>query len=171
MPDKEPIVYLRDALKADWDNTNTSLTEDPRIHTGWYDESSTSPQITITNPNENAINGGNTGYSGMNPSSGSASQIIDGVAIVNSWAGTREDLQGEGSGGADINPKQLRWEMKEEIERIARSYSSGYTSGGTLQLTYIVPRNSTAIVETDDRPHAVYRYETRVGYGYGPVSE
>lgn len=171
MPSREPVVIVRELLMNEWDDTATALGSTPTVHTGWYDDSSTSPQITVTNPDENTINGGDTGYAAMNSATGSGAQLIDGIMLVNAWAGTRADLEGEGSNGEDLNPKQLRWQMKEEVERITRAYSSGYTDSGNVELSYIVPRRSTGVVETNDRPHAVYRYETTVGYGYGPVSE
>lgn len=166
MIEREPVVIVRDLLVGEWDASNTAYPNQPRVHTGWYDMGSPNPQVTVTNPNEGPTGGGDTGYTHMD-GAGGVGQLITGTCLVNGWAGTREDLEGEASDGSDINPKVLAWDFAKEIARILSDYASGTNdpNSGDLELSFVAPGEARRMVDTDPE-NAVFRYEVTARYGY-----
>ena len=117
MTDVDPVLLIRNLLISEWVHENTSLSDTPRIHTGWYDYASGNPQVTVTNTSETVIGGGDTAISAGTGSGGQV-QIRTGIALVNSWSGERDKLRGEGPDDEDVNPKQLAFEFRKEVTRI-----------------------------------------------------
>lgn len=162
---EDPIVIIKDLLVNNWNAGNTPLASDPSIHTGWYDFGSADPQVTVTNPDEFTVGGGETGHTG-GTGDGGVSQARAGTVLANCWSGTREDMEGAGSGGSDVNPKDAAYQMAREVHRIMQANATGTTdSNGKPQLNSLGADDVTRIVDTDRDP-AVYRYEVTIRYTY-----
>ena len=140
---------IKNVLKDNWVAANTSSVT-PSFSTGWYSYTNTSPQISITDPEEAAISSGPTGYFGIS-SGGNPAQYWIGSVAVNCWA-TRE--------GTSINPKLLVNQFKTEAKRIIRANYDDISG-----LDFIVWRGGFERVESDKKP-VVYRYAAEVGFGY-----
>jgi len=112
MPLKDPKVAIRDLLVANWDTANTILDSVPSIHTGWFNgQRLNTPQVTVTDPNENILDGGNTGFSAIGGgSTGGRVKFIIGNLTVGTWAHQRM-IDG-------VNAKALSFDLSEEVRRI-----------------------------------------------------
>ncbi len=147
----DPKEDIKDLLKNNWDNTNTSISEDPRFHTGWWNGSySGQAQVTVSDPDENVLAGGQTGFTGMS-NDGAGTKIMTGNVDVNTWA--HHDMY-------SVNAKQLSFEMSEEVKRII-----GDNTFGISYLDYISWAGRVEIVDTD-APNTLFRYENEIRYGY-----
>lgn len=166
MLSEDPVIIIRDLLDNNWTTGNTVLANKPDIHTGWYDYGSSDPQVTVTNPEESTVGGGETGHT-AGTGAGGVSQIRAGTVLVNCWAGTREDTKGAGSGGSDVNPKEAAYDMAGEVHRIAQANATGTTdSNGNRQLNSLGADPVRRVVDTEKDP-VVYRYEATVKFTYG----
>lgn len=106
---EEPAVRIRDLLEDNWDASNTSSIT-PKIHTGWFNNGwGDTPQVTITNPDENTFGGGDTGFIATEASGAGPVQAYVGTLMVVGWA--HHEMN-------DQNPKSLVFEFSEEIKRI-----------------------------------------------------
>lgn len=165
MLEEDPVVIVQDLIETNWDADNTPLTADPRVHTGWYDFGSPDPQVTVTNPEESTVGGGDTGIT-AGSGDGSAVQVRAGTILVNCWAGTREDMEGQGDGGADVNPKDAAYKMAREVHRILMANASGTDDdSGNPQLTSLSADGIRRLVDTEPES-AVFRYEVTARYTY-----
>lgn len=153
----DPILQIRDLLLDELDDTNLSYTGNVRIHTGWYDYDSGTPQITVTNKNEFTVDGGETAIS-AGTGDGGAVQKRAGTVLVNGWSGTRNNLTGQGPAGDDVNPKQMAYELGKEIARIT-------LNGDIEDFLSVAPDTIRGIAE-DDAPEIVFREECTVRYTY-----
>lgn len=151
---QDPKITFVNLLKNNWNNGNTSIASDPTIHTGWFDQQSKKYQITVTNPDEVAIDGGDTGYSGIAGDGTSPYQTFSGTVLTNTWTWRDPD------DNTKPNPKKLGREFAEEIKRIIRANYDDATD-----LNVIAFMNANEIVETDKKP-PVFRYECELGYIY-----
>ncbi|WP_254535234.1 hypothetical protein [Halomarina litorea] len=151
MPD--PNVVLRDVLRSNWDASATSVANAPVFHTGWYDRDGDMPCITITNMDEGPYRGGVTGLTGLDGETGKGRQRLSGFALVNCVAGTRDDCEGIGTSGNDVNPKIVRNDLFEQASQILLDESP-------VEFRSLAPGDSRDIVDTDDGP-AVFRTELR----------
>lgn len=150
LPD-DPKEDIKDIILNNWDNTNTSISEDPRVHTGWWNKSwDDQAQISVSDPDENVFGGGQTGFSAMT-GSGQGMKIMTGSVRVNCWA--HHDMY-------DVNAKQLSFEMSEEVKRII-----GDNIFGISYLDYISWTGRTEIVNAD-APTTLFRYENIIQYQY-----
>jgi len=149
-----PAITIRNLLKNNWESSNTSNST-PKIHTGWWSESSKKHQLTITNPEESEATGSETGYSGIGPDG--PNKFFSGIIYSNVWA-TREQTEKFTS---IENPKQLTWLISEEIDRILTEYYDN--PGGDLDIVGLVDRNRRVDPEKDP---TVYRFECVIGYVY-----
>lgn len=165
MIENGPIVIVKNLLVTGWDATNTPLADAPRFHTGWYDFGSSDPQVTVTNPESSVVNGGDTGQT-AGTGDGGVSQVRAGTVLVNAWAGTRDDLEGAGTNGGDVNPKDAAYQMAAEVHRIIQSNAQGTsTATGDPELTSLGADATRRVVDTDVDP-VVYRYEVTVRFSY-----
>lgn len=146
----DPILTIKDLLKDNWNPANTSSVT-PTFSTGWWDESNTSPQVTITNPDD--IARGTTGYTGIKSDGSGPTQEYDGEVDVGCWAVRDED-------GHNVNPKKLTYEFKEEIRRILMANAQGAGS-----LNRIALMRDTLVVDQEATP-TLYHRVCEVGYGY-----
>lgn len=172
---RAPEVIVYTLLRDGWTPANTSYPGVPRIHSGWWDYATAAaggtvpPTVTVTNPDEGTVAGGLTGQT-AGTGSGGVSQVRAGTLDVNAWAGRREDCTGIGVGGADVNPKQLAWEMGVEVHRIIQEHAGGTLAPttGAQELTALgadgmrMPPPSA----DDSLNQAVFRRHVTVRYGY-----
>ena len=152
-----PEVVIRNLLRDDqnWDADQT-LGVTPNIHHGWVDLEDEQPQITVSNPDEQPIDGGATGYAGINPDSGTPTQRIRGVMQVNVWVA---------NDWTDHNARQLSYHMKEMVRTIIEENADGADS----DLSYLSYNGSDRRPDENDDPvgpDMVWRYQIPVVYGY-----
>lgn len=150
LPPEDVANLLRTELRDRWDKTNTPLGSDPHTSTGWYDFQSGGQQVTATNPESSAVRGGETGITAVSGDGGS-SQLKAGTALVNAWAGTRDDCRGAGTNGEDLNPKTVAYEMAVEAARVVATIDTSQTDFMT-----IYPDDDQRYPPDED---GVYRYE------------
>lgn len=162
-----PEVVVKNAIRDGWDASNTeSIT--PYIHHGWLEsESDGYYEVTVSNPDESPIYGGDTGYSGIDPTGAGPTQRIGGTVNVNVWSQRGRT----GQNGNETNPRKAAYMMKAEVERVLHEECfDGIIpdgAGGTVatDLSFIAPGGSRRLVEEDEEP-VMYRYEVRARYGY-----
>lgn len=156
--DVAPEVLVRSILRgvgvySGWKPANTSGVT-PRIHQGWLDRGYDEPEVTITNPEESPVQGGETGYRGIDPAGGSPHQRIDGTVTVVCWS-SRER--------SNVNARQLTHEMKEEVRRLIQDDYDAPSSSVIDRLSYL---NGQRRPEDTEEEETLYRYDVLVGYGY-----
>lgn len=132
---------------------------DVDVHHGWVkldgngEPVGDAPEVTITGQNEDPINGGDTGYAGMDPSNGRPTQDIAGTFNIDSWTSRKR---------TDVNPRKLGYYMKEEVIETLHDNYLVPTSSDYRWLSYM---GSGVSVETDWET-VEYRYRVVAGYGY-----
>lgn len=166
MLQRDPRIIIRNVASTDYLASNTTLTATPAFHTGWYNYGSTDPQVTFTNIEEGTAEGGDTGLSG-GTGDGRSVQKRAGTVTVNCWAGTREDMEGMGPGGGDLNPKSASYQMAREVARVLNANSGGTTNpdSGEQELLSLSADAGRSVVDTDAES-AVYRQEVIARYTY-----
>ncbi|NHX41386.1 MULTISPECIES: hypothetical protein [Haloarcula] len=153
MPQTIPDVKLtvRDLIQNTLDSTSFPVGLDSDdIHTGWYDNGKSAPQISVTNDEESPFGGGETGFSAIDGSGQGGIQTRSGTVLVTAWAGSRDDYEDRGL-------EQLQAEeMADEIERIVGQNQSP----GSLRSLAVDSR--TRLVDQDASPseHSV-QFELR----------
>lgn len=145
-----PEVIIKNLLRDNWTLAVEGLTVD--VHMGWVRDNNTNPEVTVANPEEDPINGGDTGYSGTAGDGSGPVQEINGTVGVNAWADKDR---------TDVNARQAVSLMKSEVERILRSQ---HAAEGT-DLSFISYMGAMRAVE-EERDPTMYRYQIRAGYGY-----
>jgi len=75
--DVDPVLTITQLLRSNWNAYDVSV--DPDIHTGKYREDSSDPQIAIVFQEEGPLNGGETGYSAIDPTGKGGVQHLVGV--------------------------------------------------------------------------------------------
>lgn len=147
---QDPVLTILNLVSNGWDNTNTSISYDPAIHSGWHDTEANDPQVTVTHVEEGAS--GATGFSGIDPSGAGPTQDIDGTVAVNCWS----DREVESS----VNPKKLTFEFTEEVKRIVKNNTLSATD---LRYISYGGRNFRPDGRADP---TVFRYRVPVKYFY-----
>lgn len=160
---EEPTVTVRNLLAgATWDSSVTLLADAPRVHTGWFDYASGQQQVTVTNPEESTVNGGETGIT-AGTGDGGVAKVRAGTMLVNGWAGTRDDCEGAGTASnPNPNPKSVAYGLAREIDRIVTENAGG----GTSDLNSLSVDPAQLRYDRDDDSAVVYRYELTVRYTY-----
>lgn len=146
MPREPREQHVRDLLKDKWQNDHPfGLT--PKISYGWFDADQGQPQVTIRQPDEGPVDGGRTGYSGIDPTGGGPTQTISGVVEVHVWA-RYSDLKSSSSATTDFPRKYITGEA---------DTSTGTVSGGVLEEIYRIVRNNptAANPKTGNQPMRV----------------
>lgn len=157
---KGPKVVIRDLLRNQWDETNTSIdgknTSKPRIHTGWFNGAQgwgDIPQVTITNKNENPIGGSTTGFNAIKPDGSGPVKTMIGTVRVVCWA--HQDMYD------DVNAKMLTFEFSEEVKRVIKA--NLFPSDPSIEwLSFIGPVDR---VDVDADP-VLFRQDCEVRYMY-----
>lgn len=162
MHDDDPVETLYHLLSNEWDSDGT-MGVDVRIHTGWYDYAAGGQQVTVTNPDENTIRGGETGITAMS-GSGSTTRVRRGVVLVNCWSGTRDECRGIGPDDSDMNPKGVAHDMATHTDNIIDDHSDGVIDGTAVYNSLTVD-SARRRVDTEGQ-HAIYRWELEVVYTY-----
>lgn len=164
-----PEVIIKNLIRDAWTAANLDPALTPHIHHGWLEsEQDGYYEVTVSNPDESPINGGDTGYSGVDPTGAGPTQRIGGTVNVNVWA--QRGRTGE-DGVTEGNPRKVAYMMKAEVERILHEVGfDGVVpdgAGGQVEtdLNFIAPQGATRLVEPDEEP-TMYRYEVLAGYGY-----
>lgn len=145
---KDPVLSIKDLIDTNFVN-NTNYTDTIDVHTGWYGENAVDPQITVTNPEEFTVNGGDTEISAGG--NNEKVQVRAGDILVNCWGGVRDHTGG--------NPKQQAYDMRDEVKDIL-------TGNSISHLNSIAPGTIRGIAEPDHPPGFTYRYEIRTRYTY-----
>lgn len=159
---REPREELvRDLLRDQWDATNTyGLT--PSIIFGWFDDKPDGqPAVTIRQGAEGPTDGGQTGYSSIDPSGGSPNQTTVGVVQCHIWTG-RDDLDG----ASTSHQRLYNQRVSEEIRRIVKANADQPTNPdtGNQPVQSIAPGESTPEAEPDKR--GVFHHRRDVNYWY-----
>lgn len=150
----DPKIVVKDLLTTHWAASSTSSVT-PTFGTGWFNEESKYPQVTITDPRENPSAGGETGYRGIKADGSGPTQTMLGTLDVNVWS-TRD--------ASAVNPKQLVFEFSEEVKRIVRKFYTA-TTVSDAGLQWLAWGGRLERVDSDVRP-AVFRYLCEVRYSY-----
>lgn len=142
----DPKLVVRDLLRSGWnDPAVPTVVSESDIHTGWFDDGKSFPQITVSNRDENVAGGGVTGFSAIAGDGSGGVQKRTGTVLVTAFAGSRDDYDERGA-------EQLQAEvMGNEISRVC-----GTTQSPDNYLALSVgPR--TDLIDTDVAPaeHAV----------------
>lgn len=152
---------LLELLQAGWKKANT-FDVTPHISFGWFDESKSTPQVTIGQPEESPTGGGNTGYSHIRVGEGPGQSII-GTMPVHVWS-THERLSS--AGATTSNPREFNERCCEEVKRIVRANASTPTNPSTgAEPVSSIAYDGREPVPEPDRPE-VEHYATEVRYTY-----
>lgn len=148
----DPQITVVNLLKDNWDNSNTTdASTDPAINTGWWNEPPDDFQVGVTNKDESAQ--GDTGYSGIDPTGSGPIKEMDGLLLTTCWVKYDTD--------AFTNPKRLRFEMGEEVQRIIGNNTTGKDSIDR----YISVDGPQETVLQDTSP-TVLGHQFTITYGY-----
>lgn len=145
---QEPAVTIRDLLDNNWQSANTSGVK-PRISTGWFDQDALYPQISCSAFPEGTL------MWGVESGQGSV-QVRDGVVNVVTWS--HRKMVDSGGSPIGTNPKEFRYEMRQEIERIVVA-----NENSAIDLLEIRFGEVTPDVKTDF-PEPVYTDDIQIVY-------
>ena len=159
-----PEVVIKNLIRDAWNPALYAADEQfvPEIHHGWVDPDGTKYEITVSNPDESPVRGGETGYSGIDPTGAGPTQDIDGTVEVNCWA----DRDREGTNFVSLNHRKAAFLMKWQVEEILRDHANGTDAqGDQTDFRFFAPMGSTRFIEQDEEP-PVWRWLVLAGYGY-----
>lgn len=164
---REPRERLVLDLMKTWDATNTyGIT--PHIDYGHFDEDRSKPQVTVRQPEEGPVNGGQTGYASMSGDGSGPSQQIAGNCQVHLWA-READVTGANA-SAGQNPRNWLSYAVEEAHQILDDNASRPTNPSTgEQPVQYVSYGAAAPAHDTDRVKTVYHLVLPVNFGYGPT--
>lgn len=144
---ERPTKSLMDVFIDDWDDTNIAygFDESRRISTGWWDESNSHPQVTVTPVTEDfsydAMGGG-----------GSPTSWVPALMDVNVWVAFDDDVLG------GLNPLDVEFELLREVLRIVAKNATGTQSpSNETEFNRIEPGVSSFQVHTDEAPTTIQR--------------
>jgi len=141
LPDKEPNVTIRDLLQDKWTDSHIDGDFDTAwIGTGWWDESTPNPQVTVTSDDLP------TGPDGLAAGGTGLSSWVDGTIDVNAWV-PYDSSKSYTTGEA----KDLRWSLTREIHRIVENNQSGWGPLSRI-VTATIRRNPS----DDPPPYRMY---------------
>lgn len=155
----DPVESIMHLLRDEWEPDNTHGVT-PRTHTGWFDFGAGGQQVTVTNPREDPVGGGDTGWTAVGPG-GRGVQLRVGSLDVNCWPGTREDTASIDGG---VNPKALSHAMKNEVVRIIADHDHGVIDGDPV-FNSLAP-TSTQRIPDQEGASTIYRWLIETRYTY-----
>lgn len=121
LPETEVNVQLRDLFVNEWsgDGSHTTVSQNfdtAWISTGWWDEETPNPQITLSSVTEP------TGPTGLAPGKGLGSWV-DGVLDCNIWVPyDRDEYSSQGVA------KDFRWDLTRKVHAIIEENQRGESS-------------------------------------------
>lgn len=162
---REKLVL--DLLQDQWDSTKTyGIT--PSITYGWFNEDKSVPQVTVPQPEEGPVNGGQTGYASMSGDGSGPSQQIAGACIVHLWA--RSDDVSGANAAAGENPRNWLSYALEMLHKILDDNAVRPTNPSTgEQPVEYVSYGEPAPAHDTNRTPTVYHLVVPVNFGYGPT--
>ena len=168
MSDRTPVeeavlFYLREY----WVDSNVNDVDSDR-HFGWVSPDGTSPEVTVSNPEESPVNTG-TGYTGLNQH-GHPTQQMAGTVQVNCWA-TRDRMPVVSSSGGyetRMNPRQWVTLAKLEVERIIREEVYDAPTVDEIKWLSLMGANRFG-EEGEGGDPMMWRYQIFVGWGTEPL--
>lgn len=149
----EPAISIRDLLANNWDSSNTSISSDPDIHTGWFKGApghGDTPQVSLIQSREDDFEGGDTGFFAQGAEN--LVQAFTGQVLAVCWA-HHDMFDG-------VNPKTLTFEMSEEVRRILKANTFAITDLEWVSWVGRVKR-----VDVDAEP-TLFRQDCEVRYFY-----
>lgn len=166
MPQPPPELDIQAVLRTHWEDDATGLADPPGIHTGKYTRGDVAvPAVTITDGSEGPIGGGETGYTALDGAGRGGVQRIGGALTVDCVAGSYDDLRGAGAGGANLNPKQVRWDLYEHAAQLLVDHQLDPET----DLLWISPGEGERLAQafgSESDVEYVFSIQFRAGYGY-----
>ena len=150
LPSTDPLVSVKNLIKTNWIPGNVVGTTTPDVHTGWWNPKSLAAQITVSGKSESFE--GASGYNAIEGGGGGPVQIVNGVMFANCWAYRNEGVAGP-------NPKQLVYDMAEEIRRIILANYAGITG-----LDYVSVISTDDVPPEEGRNPMVFRKAVTIGF-------
>lgn len=163
-PTDAPEVVVKNLIRDAWDPNRFEAGDEitPAVHHGWVDRENDTYEVTISNPQQFAIGGGETGYSGVS-SDGEVRQDWTGQVTANCWAAR----PWTGVDGGTMNPRKATYLMAWQIKQIAKEHSNGTNAQGEqTDLETIAVTDARRISPSEDDTPIVWRYMVRVGFTY-----
>lgn len=159
----DPRQLVKILLEEEFNTANLVGSFTPVYSTGWFNEVG-KPIVTVSNPEESPVNGGDTGFTYSKSDGTGGAADVAGTVQVNCWAHR---------GHTSENPKQVTWDLSEEVKRIANdtsqpanhSFTSSKVSGDNLGYLSWFDRDAF-VEERDDEDEPLFRFRCLVGYGY-----
>lgn len=145
-----PEVVVKELLRTRW-RVETAL--DPAIHHGWVRPGFDEPEVTVSEPEESPVRGGNTGFSGTAGDGSGPTKDMNGTVRVNTWADRSR---------VESNPKQVVYVMSREIERIIDSHATPEDT----DLRFLSFLGGTRMPPETDKEPTMFRVRCVIGYGY-----
>lgn len=119
---REPREQLvLDLLQQNW-QTDHPFGLTPKISYGWFNEDQETTQVTIGQPDEGPIGGGETGFDGIDTTGGSPHQTRGGTVEAHCWA-----RHGDLGNATTSNPREYL---------TGSAASDGTVSGGVIEEIY-----------------------------------
>lgn len=159
-----PEVEIKNLIRDEWDETIYDVGEQfvPSVHHGWVDSDGDYYEITVANPDESPVRGGETGYSGIDPTGAGPTQDIVGTVDVNCWA----DSTRSGVNGVTLNHRKAAFLMKAQVESILRDHAQGTdAAGNSTAFFHFSPMGASRNIEEDEEP-PIWRWLVTAGYSY-----
>lgn len=123
LPETAAKIQIRNLLVAEWDSSSIDQEfKTAWISTGWWDESSPNPQVTITGVTED------TSPDAIVPDGSGLSSWVDGSVDINVWAPLNDDMASEGVA------KDFRYQLKREVHRIIEANPRGEATASLTRL-------------------------------------
>lgn len=166
---KHPALMLRDILLAGWDPDATSGLDPEKpphepdglsLNRGWYNTIDFDPHVALIDFREPVSTGGNSGYSGIDPSGDGATQTRLGHGTVHVFAEGDREYGTDGIGADDIVFK-----IRQEIEDVIMDAENDPTTDLPGPWTHVSSSKERAPNDTDVTP-TVFREQVRANYSW-----
>jgi len=159
----DPKLLLKFLVEEELDTANIVGSFDPVVATGWFNDVG-KPLITVSTSEESPVGGGDTGFTYVKSDGTGGAADLSGTIQINCWADRQ--LTNE-------NPKQVVWDLSEEVKRIVNetsqpaqhSFTTNQVSGDNYNFLSWRGRPPADLTEKD-REAVMFRELCIVGYGY-----
>ena len=163
-----PEVVVKNLIRDAWDATNT-LDITPYVHHGWLESDLESDgdayfEVGVADPDESPVNGGQTGFSGIDGAGRGPTQEMGGEVLVRCFA--QRGRVGKNGNGEGANPRQASYLMRAEVERIIDAhYEARDADGNPTDLGFLSWGGARRDRDPDETP-VLYWYECVANFGY-----